>query len=325
MTPAPIVLFKTEGSHVMGLGHVSRCLSLIKALPPSKTGILCVNEDALVLEFASARCGSVYSEQDVSKILEYPISAVIIDQLDRPWSLQKELCRQNQCKAIRLDYFVYDDPQADTIVNLYNQNSKCSPPTHIPYYEGLQFALIGSQFYPHRQNERIVRESLEEVLIIMGGADPSGKTMEVLSFLNQLPIALRLNVVVGPLCPHGKLIEEIATHSPHLVKIHRSPANLPELMAAADLAISGCGTTSFELSYVGTPAIVLAQNEMEQRFCVFLESEGVAWNGHKSLRHAWELALQSEARSLIMKRQMIVFDGKGAQRILNIAEVLPTP
>ncbi len=315
-----IALFKTIGSTQIGLGHVSRCMTLIQALPSGWRGILMVENDPLVHQFAKSAEIELLDTSDVSILENERLDILFLDQLGQHWDALQKAPFYGNYRRIGLDYFNYEDPQVDIIINLFNQ-AREQPSSDIDYHEGLRFALIASRFEAHRKRDKESRERVETVLIMMGGADPLAKTCDVLKFLNQRPTRFKVNIIVGPLCPHVKAINAIALESPHSVQVYKNPDNLLELMAASDLAISGCGTTLFELSYLGVPAIVLAQNSLEKKFCSFVEKEKVALCAQDDLEAAWKQMEPLALRKTLMRKQLDLFDGRGASRILETSGI----
>ena len=211
----------------------------------------------------------------------------------------------------------------DIIINLFNQSSEAPPVAgRIKYHEGLQFSIVSSRFKPYRNKRPPLKIVIQRAFILMGGGDPEMKTCEALELFKKVSSSVKVDVVIGPLCPHEKAIHAAAEQLSQTVRIYKNPKNLPQLMAKADVAISGCATTFFELSFLGVPAIVLSQNLFENRFCYFLQEQGLALYGNENLKKSWKLISQLERRQALVDAQMKTFDDKGASRILETAGVL---
>lgn len=260
------------------------------------------------------------SHRDVFR--EKTFDVVFFDQPVDDINFLRKAKDEPKCRIVALDYFNYRNNYVDVIINLFNQLSDNRPPERCAgYYEGLEFAVISPRFKRFRREDREVKDRIERVLIMMGGADPGLKTCQALDFLSECGFVLDVDVVIGPFCPHEKAIRQRALRMGNNVKVYRNPESLPELMSSADVAISGCGTTFFELSFLVTPAIVLSQNEMEHRFCKFLERKGVAIYGGDGLSVAWNFMRVDENRKNLVGHQMHIFDGMGAYRILKAAGI----
>src|ERR1700679_50580 len=82
------------------------------------------------------------------------------------------------------------------------------------------------------------------VLLTMGGSDPKDLTPSILLALSSLSIEdLQIRVVVGGSAGNGGAVTDIGDKSPARVELMSNVANMSELMAWADLAIAGAGTT----------------------------------------------------------------------------------
>jgi UDP-2,4-diacetamido-2,4,6-trideoxy-beta-L-altropyranose hydrolase len=319
------VFFKAKGSNKIGFGHIRRCLALIQSLPSTWRGALILDQPELLDEILSQHKVNVYPTTEFFERKHHNVKALIYDELTEDRDFIQKVRNKFRCRITALDYFNYVNPQVDVVINLFNQNTIISPSSSdlFEYYEGLQYSIIAPQFHKYRIADCQVKKNVEDLLIVMGGADPSAKTVDVLRFLasQKLPQNLHVNVVIGPLCIHEEVIRAESVLLNTQVTIHHSPSNLPGLMAKADLAISGCATTFFELSFLGTPAIVLSQNELEHRFCGFLEENGVAMYSQNDMLPVWSQMLLPERRSEFSRRQRKLFDGKGLYRILKCAGI----
>jgi UDP-2,4-diacetamido-2,4,6-trideoxy-beta-L-altropyranose hydrolase len=316
------IFFSAKGSSKIGFGHISRCLALIKSLPSTWQGALVLDQPDSLGTILNQHEVRVYSKSEIFELEHHNVKALIFDELEDDNDFFQMVRNKFRCQITALDYFNYEDPKVERIINLFNQNTKLRTPSKsVEYYEGLQFSIIASQFHQYHIADRPINKKVESLLIIMGGADPEAKTVAVIQNLVKWQVSLTIDIIVGPLCPHGEKIKKAIRELAGDVIIHRNPGNLPFLMAKADLAISGCSTTFFELSFVGTPAIILSQNTSEHRFCNYLEQQGVALYGENCIKDVWEKMQSRKIRKNFSRRQMELFDGEGSSRILKLAGV----
>jgi len=311
------VLFKSYGSEKEGFGHISRCISLRKTLPDDWSGVFVVNINKFLEKFLL--------KFDIEFTYDFPeqdIDIIIIDQWKKENGLTKKLKKIYNCPIVRLDYYNYENPNVDTIINIFNHSNENPLQSQIiNYYEGLKYAIIAPKFYNY-QNKLKPVESIDRVLIIMGGADPGLKTCEALDFFSKCSKILHIDIIIGPLSPFEDKIRKKAMQSPHYIKVYKNPSELPQIMANAHLAISGCGTTFFELSFMGIPAILMAQNQKENRFCEFLEKQKLCCFAKNDLTSAWKTMNDIDMRKKFIKRQLITFDGKGILHIQKAIGIL---
>lgn len=123
--------------------------------------------------------------------------------------------------------------------------------------------LGGAEWIPLRREVRELRPAASrdlDLLVTFGGSDPLASTERVLA---ALPTGLRVAVSVGAhMEPRRGAIERAAEHK----RAQVLPANTPlaPWMARARVAITALGTTLYELAYLGTAALVLANYESDR-------------------------------------------------------------
>ena len=156
---------------------------------------------------------------------------------------------------------------ADIVVNQNIGADRAMYPAHEDYTDlllGPSYVLLRREFQNwknyQRENGRVPRK----VLITIGGGDPDNVTTRVIEGITLLGNTdLSLAVIVGPHNPYHDQIQSVAVMAPSPVRIIENPESMPRCMAWADLAVSGAGSTCWELLYMGLPAAViqLAENQ----------------------------------------------------------------
>lgn len=176
--------------------------------------------------------------------------------------------RRHDCDLL-LDQNLYEDMESryDSMV-----------PDHCLKLLGPHYALLRSEFIEARKNLRIRDGNVKRILVFFGGADPTnetGKALEAIHSLNRPDIAV--DVVVGMSNPHKDKIKSLCDSLP-AVNYYCQVDNMAEMMARADLAIGAGGTTTWERSFLGLPAItvVVADNQAETTGAV--AAAGAIWN-----------------------------------------------
>lgn len=291
---------------------------MLEKLPSSWHGIIAVNPDPDVLAFLKTQQAPYYTIESLPVGQKYQV--LIFDQPESSPDWLCEFRKQHpHTLTMALDSTDYRNPALDVIINLFNHTlipKDARPAVH----SGLEYAIIGKRFEAFRDKERQDTGKITEVLVMMGGADPNCISINAVEALEKLPGKCRLNVIIGPLCPFKDRISAAAGKSFHEVVQHQNPRNLPKLMRRADFAISGCGTSFFELSYLGTPSIVVPQNGLERNFCRYLSERQMALYFEADEIDVSPM-LNSKIRNSFRQMQMQTFDGKGPERILHLAGV----
>jgi UDP-2,4-diacetamido-2,4,6-trideoxy-beta-L-altropyranose hydrolase len=186
---------------------------------------------------------------------------------------------------------------------------------------GPQYALLSPRFLKFQHFDRVVPAHAQKLLVTLGGSDPSNTTARVIEAVRDSSVEAR--VVVGGSNPHLKALLH-AVHPPSTV-ICDSP-DMPDLMAWADLAIAGAGSTSWELAFMGVPSLVLVMADNQSEVAHALASEGVSVNLgrntdaglEKSIARVLASCLPDQRRREAMsQRGRNLVDGEGVSRVVS--------
>jgi UDP-2,4-diacetamido-2,4,6-trideoxy-beta-L-altropyranose hydrolase len=118
------------------------------------------------------------------------------------------------------------------------------------------------------------REVVSEVLVTMGGSDVRGWTPTVIRSLDGLDVSV--TVVIGPGFSNEGEIQDVVARADLNCNVVRTPTNLPELMFEADMAVTACGSTSYELLALGTPSIAVVQAKNQRLIADALDERDLA-------------------------------------------------
>jgi UDP-2,4-diacetamido-2,4,6-trideoxy-beta-L-altropyranose hydrolase len=252
-------------------------------------------------------------------------TCVVLDGYDFDLDYQRSL-RADGCRIMVIDDMVRL-PHYETDI-LLNQNLGAE---HLDYnlnsdatlLLGPQYALLRREFIVWRSRLHTVPETARKILVTLGGSDPENVTLKVIKALRHLEVSrLQIRVVGGPDNPHLDELRDAAAAFPGRLELLTYVADMAPLMAWADMAVTGAGSTCWELACVGLPAvaIVIAQNQR-----VVADGLGAAgvilnlgWHEETSTERIAsnvESLLYSAFRRLRMSQQgRVLVDGKGADR-----------
>lgn len=194
---------------------------------------------------------------------------------------------------------------------------------------GARFALLRKEFRSLLANhndggrERYC-SPCRRILVTMGGADPDNVTEKVIGALQRMSRSdLEIKIVVGPLNPYLKALDEQLRCSGFDAEILSSVTDMSSLMRWADLAISAAGSTCWELAAFGVPMAVLVLADNQERVAATLVDHGVAVN--LGWHYAWQVDLASKILLDLLdsrqKRQEMgekgekLIDGLGCERL----------
>lgn len=188
---------------------------------------------------------------------------------------------------------------------------------------GPRFAMLRREFTSRRRWNREIPAVARRVLVTMGGSDPDNVTERVVRAILAHP-NLNVIVVVGGSNPHLAQLRELVAGARN-VQLVENVLNMPDLMAKTDVAISGAGTTSLEMCFLGLPAllIVLADNqrpaaeELHLRGAAISLGEGAEIGPSTLSSHLTRLVSSQDGRKAMSERGRELVDGRGAERVVR--------
>jgi UDP-2,4-diacetamido-2,4,6-trideoxy-beta-L-altropyranose hydrolase len=312
-----------------------RCIALVQAwcargglayfLSRCANEVLCQRIQAAGAKFLSL-VGDADLDTTLSSVTDVNASFMVLDGYDFDLHYQRSL-RAAGCRTMIVDDMVrLSSYETDILLNQnlgaerlkYNLNSDAA------LLLGPQYALLRREFIVWRSRLHTVPETARKILVTLGGSDPENVTLKVIQALRRLEIArLQIRVVAGPANPHLNELHDAAATFPGRLELLTYVTNMAPLMAWADIAVTGAGSTCWELACVGLPAValVIAQNQ-----CAVADELGAAgvvvnlgWHEDASrerLASTVDGLLYSAFRRLRMSQQgRALVDGKGAERV----------
>jgi UDP-2,4-diacetamido-2,4,6-trideoxy-beta-L-altropyranose hydrolase len=182
---------------------------------------------------------------------------------------------QQQLKAAGLKILFIDDNghaehyAADWVLN-QNIHAHEGLYTHRePYTQlllGTRFILLRKEFWPWRGWQRQIAPTAGKLLVTLGGGDPENVTLKVMQALQQVAVPdLEVIVVVGGSNPHLEALRAAAKTASVKFDLRRNVANMPELMAWADMGVISGGSICWEAFFMGLPvvSIITASNQIK--------------------------------------------------------------
>ena len=194
---------------------------------------------------------------------------------------------------------------------------------------GLRYVFLRREFNSWRNWQRGIPLIGRKVLLTMGGSDPDNLTLKVIKALSDVKVdGLEATVVVGGGNPHVALLEAAIKNSTCSIRLVKNATNMPELMAWADIAVAGAGTTCWEMCLLGLPALLVIQAENQRLAAMRLAELGAAkvLEGERAFRTEdmtsaiTGLLLSQSKRCDQSKVGRELLDGGGAARVVSILQ-----
>jgi len=334
-------LIKVLGGPSIGMGHIMRSLALAEELRRRGivvAGFLC-NDDSHSQEKIKSNgfvCvsghwadGEMVEEELVRTIAIKEVDILI---LDHPGDFLA-LCGTLKVAfphlfVVALDNFALDNEYLDMIVNLFNHNPTLKTPAseRVHYCEGVQYSIIRTGFDAYIDRERTVRPRAEDILVSFGGSDPKHNTLKVVEALRGSFPKVIFHFVLGINFAHQDIVKRRVRQLAVKSRLCEDVENIEELMYRCDIGLCGAGSTMMELACLGTPAIILPQNENEARFADHFARHGAVRNlgladkvTVEKVREAIiELAGDQAARQRMSIAEKRLVDGRGRERIAEL-------
>jgi UDP-2,4-diacetamido-2,4,6-trideoxy-beta-L-altropyranose hydrolase len=301
MNTAQRVVIRVDASVVMGLGHLTRCLSLARHLADGGARVIFLlrshaarlaglieGEGHLVqwlpdpdrLPDPPAADGTAHAswlpvtwQQDAEQTLQAlgrigPVDWLVVDHyaLDARWERAQRALASH---ILAVDDLADRDHDCDILLdqNLVRDlegRYRGRLPAACRSLLGPAFALLRAEFSEQRASLRERSGNIGRILVCFGGSDPGNETAKALSAIKSLARpSLAVDVAIGLSNPHADSISALCREMPE-VELHRGADNMAALMARADLAIGAGGVMSWERCCLALPTIAvhIADNQI---------------------------------------------------------------
>lgn len=349
------VIFRVDSSLEIGSGHVMRCLTLAHSLHMSGAEIKFISRehDGNLIEKIQLSGFYVYVLQKKSFSIQensLPHSKwlgasqkedlkdcahflennkpdwLIVDHygIDQLW--HKNI--RNYCKKIMVLDDLADrnhdcDILLDQTIGRKKDDYRGLVPESCKLLLGEKYILLRSEFFSWQKYslKRRKNPKLNQLLISMGGTDPTNFTAKILNSLKDCKLDNKMNLVVI-LGEKSRYIENIQSLIPTLncnVELKINVNNIAEIMANSDYAIGAAGSSNWERCYLGLPSIIftLAKNQ-EKISKISNQYEIAITSSVDNLDELCNLINKLEEKSKnIINNSINLIDGKGSLRILR--------
>jgi len=328
------VILRADASAAIGTGHFMRSLTLAAACAPHADVVLATHAPVALLDHARRRGVAVVpiarphpDPADVSETTRLIPAAgdcwVVADGYHFDAAFY-HACRDAGARVMAIDDSVrlpcYDvDALLDQNLGAARNSYVAAPATRLLL--GPTFSLLRPEFARTRLRETPAADA-RRLLLTFGGSDPGRLTFQVLAALKNVPGRFSTTVLVGAANPNRRELDEIA-RSMTDVQILIDPADLPAVMANADLAISAYGGTLWELACIGVPTLVISSGDQLYYMAKMLDAYGShRWLGDaEPLEHGeivealTTLAADAPGRAIMRRLGQALVDGEGATRV----------
>jgi CMP-N-acetylneuraminic acid synthetase/spore coat polysaccharide biosynthesis predicted glycosyltransferase SpsG len=250
------ILFLVTGNSDVGLGHVYNTLLIANDILNHQVTFLVDSESQLAFEKIASKNYPVVMQQHsdiLDDIRSINPDLIINDRLDTDKAYIAAL------KHLGLQVVNFEDlgdgaKEADLVINaIYPEKQILQN-----HFFGHDYFVLRDEFIYSRQKEAI--GEVRNILVTFGGVDPNNYTKKVIETIYDYCNANRITITV--IAGFGyKEYDSLGVFE--TIDVKKNVTNISQYMLEADLIFTSAGRTTYEIASIGTPAIVMAQNERE--------------------------------------------------------------
>lgn len=317
------VFILTEGGEDKGFGHVARCSSIYHAFEQFNISPkFIINGDESVKSildgidfeiFDWLNDLSIISKSDIVVVDSYLASSDVFNHIANDSILTVYIDDNNRLKYPK-----------GVIVNgtLDVDNLNYSKRDDIKY-------LVGNEFIPLRKDfwdipKLKINDSIESILITMGGNDLRNLTPSILKLLNNNFSNIIKKIIIADSFDNVSEIEKLKNENVELFYAPDSKEMI-NIMSAVDLTISASGQTLYELACIGVPTIAIGvidnqkNNILNWKKQGFIEYAG-CWNDENLLNSILEKINYLQDKNIRFDKRLLgiqAVNGKGSINIVK--------
>jgi len=343
-TEQPIV-FRVDGSHSLGLGHLVRSLNLADTLraelrksgkqnpinfavkPDSTTlAILRKSQFSETTRLVSSDEDEVESFAGIMGELSPRMVVVDIDLTDRGPEYLSLL--DPQVVKVSLHEHNYGILPGDLVIAPTMRPLTVAPggTERVTHFAGKDYILLSPDIQKRREKPAKPGEIVCIGFLSLGGADPERFTMRALGAIRAVgDRRINWHIVLGAASEYDA--KGLSRGFPGPFVFHAggdmSRESFVELLNAADVTIVNGGTTLYESLALGRPTVAVAQNDFEAAVIAQMAIIGacieVEGTSSKAMTHALGTLLGSpDMRLQIAQKGNRLIDGQGCARVAKL-------
>lgn len=312
----------TEGSSTIGLGHVSRCQSLMQAFEHFGCEVqMYVKGDESVPAFTGTNSVLLLDWAETNALLPEGFDIAVIDSYLADISVYERLAESVKVLLCLDDYNRLDYPEGFVLNSALAAEELDYPLQDGKHYLlGAKYALMRKPFW--QAGKKKIREQVSDILVTFGGEDVRNLTPKALEVCLKVFPQARIHAIIG------QAMKPLAMEYSNLQKHTALDATgMKALMEQCDLWIGAGGMTLFELAAIGVPGVAIQVAENQQSNLKGFEDAGFldAWLSYADVELEKKLADKLTLLAAVEKREALshagqkAIDGEGA---MNVAKAV---
>lgn len=270
------IVIRTDASIEIGSGHVMRCLAIAHQLKKHDIDV------CFMMKEVPGNLIDYVVMQGFSNITSLESADLyIIDHysIDKDWEQQ---LRTYTNKIMVIDDLANRPHDCDllldqNVVPQFETRYEGLVPAHCVKLLGPSYLIIRDEFIKSRQNMLDRTGKVKNLLIFMGGTDPTDETIKILSALQETTTNLEtIHIVIGNGNVHKEHIQAICAKSGFYY--HCQIDYMAELMLKVDFCIGAGGSSTWERCYLGLPSSSTIVADNQRIATEYAAGLGAVWN-----------------------------------------------
>lgn len=313
------VAIRVDGSRPIGFGHIYRMLLLANRMLDHQVHFFLdedLEEAVTMVRNAFYPYTALPRGELITSMVAHCPDIAILDILD---SQVEDVVKLREKGIFVISFEDLGSGMAHTHLTINALYESTIPYPHV--HSGPDFYCLREEF-AHTAPVDIAKE-VKHLVITFGGADPANQSQRCIHALEELLLeyGIKVTIILGLGYP-SRMEEELREYVKNSslasqVTIKRDVLSMAREFKSADLVITSCGRTMYEIASLGVPAILIAQNHREMQHAF-----GHAENGFACLGLGSELSDEGLIRTvrelfehhglrLEMQRRMLMADFRG--------------
>lgn len=257
------ILIRLEAYEQIGMGHLYRGMQLASILNEHEVSFAISSKSSIAAD-KLREVGYRYQLTDTTEdLLDYlqteRFDIVVNDILNTDRDYMRAL-KKTGLRIINFEDMGTGAAFADAVINALYEGQEGEE--HI--YAGRNYFCLRDEFLIAHPKD--FSHTVEEVLIVFGGTDPSNlarKALEAIAVVRRHIPQIHYTFIIGGGNRNRQEIEKMAEAEGSKITVLYDVEVMSEYMGKADLALSSMGRTMYELAYMRVPTVVMAQNPRE--------------------------------------------------------------
>lgn len=314
----PFVVCRADGGPGIGGGHVARMAALAGAFRRAGGRVALATRGDAAPGFAETLTLAGDPDSEPAALARrWPGGAdlLVVDHYGRDAGFEVA-CRPWARKILAVDDLAGRTHAADAVLQV------APPPGAPPSWPGAE-ALTGFAYAPLRRDIARARPTIRRapgrpvghVLISMGAVDGADATSQALAALAEAGFRGAADIALGRAAPHRARVAAALGRLPFRATLHVD-ADMPALIAAADLGLGAGGVGALERACLGLPGIVVPVADNQRPTAALLDVAGAARAVEDDLAAALARMLgDAAARRAQIDAAFATVDGFGPERV----------